>query len=181
MNQPHLTLSGYRLDVTLVHRWQRKEKFSSFESVHSGWLVFVVEDGSFHYRIGSEEGSASFGDLVFCPPQTVFRRVVISPVTLFVIFFDWRGWEEEPDMIPGQTAALPKGFPSGKISLHNTSRLISTLDLMRDAYLSDRLWKARKLAHYADDLWFQYCGEQGSPPVSLRERAPAQEDELVRE
>lgn len=180
MSQPHLSISDYRPDVTLVHRWQRKEKFSSFESIHSDWLVFVVEDGSFHYRIGEEEGSASFGDLVFCPPQTVFRRVVISPVTLFVVFFNWRRWEEGPD-VAGQAALPPSSFPSGKISLHNTNRLTSTLELMRNAYLSDNLWKTRRLAHYTDDLWLQYCGEQGTPPGSFQEKAPGPEDKLVQE
>lgn len=178
MSQFHSSSSGCRPVVTLVHRWQQKEKFSSFESIHPDWLVFVVEDGSFHYRIGAEEGTASYGDLVFCPPETVFRRVVIHPVSLFVVFFHWQGGNRPGESIsPGEAS----GLPSGKISLRHTSRLQSTLRLMRDAYLSDDMWNLRRLEHYVDDLWLQYCSESGQPPESAGELPSAPADGLVRE
>jgi AraC-like DNA-binding protein len=58
---------------------------------------------------------------------------------------------------------------------------VSTLELMQEAYRSDHVWKTRRLAHYADDLWLQYCGEQEDTPASFHEGAPDREDGLVRE
>lgn len=142
--------SRYESTLGYVHLWEKKAKFSSFESVHPNWLVFVVEDGSFYFKIGDKEGTASYGDLVVCPPETVFRRVVISPVTLFVVYLNWKS----PNGPGGGR------LPVGKISLLDTGRLSSTLRLMRGAYPADTGWSQRRLEHCALDLWVQYCHQQ---------------------
>ncbi|MDF2922377.1 MAG: AraC family transcriptional regulator [Paenibacillaceae bacterium] len=153
------SLDHYKPAVKYVHRWEGKEKFSQYESVHPDWLIFAVEDGAFYYKIGEQEGSAAFGDLVFCPPGTVFRRVVISPVTLLVIFLEFTD-RSGCELSPGESRLLP----SGKTSLRDTARLASSFRLINRLYPPDTEWSTHNLHHYVQDLWLQLCHEQDEAP-----------------
>jgi AraC family transcriptional regulator len=150
-----IPLSGHIPSLKYLHHWERREKFMSYEDARRSWVIFAVEDGAFYFRIGSNEGTASFGDLVICPPGETFRRVVVSPITLYVINFIW-----EHDNGGELTAIDTRDVPSGKVSLHDTARLASTYRLMKQAFAPDDPWRKQKQTHYVYDLWLQVCEER---------------------
>ncbi|MCC2684818.1 MAG: AraC family transcriptional regulator [Paenibacillaceae bacterium] len=140
--------------------WVHREKFMQYESVHSSWILFAVEDGSFYYKIGDQEGTATYGDLVFCPPGATFRRVVIRPVTLFVIFLTWR--DDQGSDIPLD----PGAFPNLKISIRDTARLKADFAMMGTIRKLSDSGAQLKLDHYVYDLWLLYCEECGDHEMS---------------
>lgn len=160
---PRLTYYKYRDQV---------DKFMEYESVHSEWVVFAIEDGSFYFEIEDQHETASFGDLVFCPPGSIFRRVVVSPITLFVFRLSWlddKGCPLSPE--------LCSHLPVGKISFAHTERLhINYLAMKHHHYEEDR-WNMIRMNHYMNDIWMLYCEESKE---AMREKtAHHSEDPLI--
>ncbi|WP_239624772.1 AraC family transcriptional regulator [Paenibacillus sp. H1-7] len=152
--------------LTYYRRHVRREQFFEYESVQKEWLAFAVEDGSFYYEIGDRQGNASFGDLVFCPPDVPFRRVVISPVTLFVLRMNW----EDDSGHPFRPETLNR-LPIGKISLHDTGRLTQDYaDLKRPFAEEDRRGMISR-NHYFHHIWMMIC-EQEEPVPTVTEVRP---------
>ncbi|MBO0995722.1 AraC family transcriptional regulator [Bacillus sp. SD088] len=96
-----------------VH-WKKKQRFELLEDLYQEWVVFVIVDGLFHYEIGEEKGQARFGDIVFCPPHTRFKRKVINPLTFHFIRFSSNP-EFESMLVPG------------KITIEDIDRFRSTI------------------------------------------------------
>jgi AraC family transcriptional regulator len=151
----------------------RRAQFIQYESVQKEWLVFAVEDGSFYYEIGNQQGNASFGDLIFCPPDVAFRRVVISPVTLFVLRMSWENDSGQP-FSPESLGSLPVG----KVSLRDTDRLVQDYAaLKKPGALEDR-WRMIGRSHYFHHIWLMVC-EQEEPLLAETEATPA--DPLIQQ
>jgi AraC-like DNA-binding protein len=149
----------------------------NFEDVHPHWIVFAVEDGSFYYEIGEEKGTASFGDLVFCPPGTTFRRVVVSPITLYVVFLRWRD-DANNEMAPHALSAIP----AGKVSIRDTGRLTQNYRLMQEAGTMDTRWARLKHNHYMHNIWLLYCDENENGGVMPEPTDPPRHvDPIARE
>lgn len=134
--------------------WERKEKFSLHEDTYDHWIMLVVSDGSFYYEILEHKGTAGRGDIVFCPPRTPFRRVVITPLTFLLVRLIWENKH-------GQPIAAPETVPIGKISIGNTARLSSTCEQIRQAQTMEEPWRSQLKAHYVLDLWYLYGKETG--------------------
>lgn len=149
-----MTLSSFVPQLIYYMRWELKEKFANYEDVHQKWLMFIVEDGSFYYEIGSDSGTASFGDLVICPPGIPFRRVVVSPVTLHVVFIEW-SMDGEQTFNQSELNQLP----SGKRAIRDAERMRSNFKLLEQADgWVDHSMKSKQ-AHYIRDIWLLYCRE----------------------
>ncbi|GIQ66374.1 hypothetical protein PACILC2_49420 [Paenibacillus cisolokensis] len=101
--------------------WHRKERFALKEDQYPGWMLFAVEDGAFHYEVKDEQGTASFGDLVLCPPHTPFRRKVISPLSFHFVMFHWHHAAE--NVLGSYNDFNP--IPVGKITIADRHRLAS--------------------------------------------------------
>ncbi len=69
-------------------RFTEKRQFSFAVEQLPYTVIFILERGRFHYRIGSLEGEALQGDILICPPEIPFERRVLEPVTLHVLRFD---------------------------------------------------------------------------------------------
>ncbi|NHN31923.1 helix-turn-helix transcriptional regulator [Paenibacillus sp. S3N08] len=134
--------------------WHRKAKFQLKQDQYPDWVMFAVEEGSFHYRIGEVAGTAVFGDAILCPPGTLFEREVAEPVSFHFITL---GWQAQP-----YAGSLDQHHPSGdpELPVHLTwtdgNRLSSTyLYIHQLGRLQDEqrslLWN-----HYLQDLWQQY-------------------------
>jgi len=132
--------------------WKHKEKFLLYKDTYEEWVLFAVEEGTFHYRIGEHSGTAGFGDLVLCPPGTPFRRVIVTPLTFHFFRVAWEGGE-------GQDAARNGAIPTGKISIRNTMRLASSYQLFRRAEALQPGVKQRMQNHYFRDIWYLYAAE----------------------
>jgi AraC-like DNA-binding protein len=127
-----------------------------YEDSYNVWVAFAVVEGAFYYEIGEMKGTATFGDIVICPPETVFKRVIMTPLTFYYFEFSWSDGTKsiEPEAKTGLS------IPSGKISLLDTARLAQNYNAMRK-------WKDWPLStnsslynHYLRDLWLMYCEEQ---------------------
>lgn len=138
------------------------------------WAVFIVEAGGFEYRLddpaaGSEQGAAAEGQLLFCPPGSVLRRKVTSPLSFHFLRMDWMAAADA-----GAERPLP--IPTGKTTVSDTRRLRSTLRQMR-------VWSERNdpesrywQRHLFSDVWYLYCtGERTEEEAAL----PPSEDETM--
>ncbi|MBD2862364.1 helix-turn-helix transcriptional regulator [Paenibacillus oceani] len=136
--------------------WERKDKFLFYEDTYKEWTIFAVESGSFYYELGGDKGIATFGDLLICPPKTPFRRVIVEPLTFFVLRLRWftrEGSRMEP--------AEHREFFTGKINLQNTSRLLANYKMMKQSETFDTERRLHRISHYVQDIWLLYCGESG--------------------
>lgn len=91
------------------------------ESSLSTYTLLAVEAGSFEFEISGLHGQAAFGDLVVCPPNTLFKRKTKEDITFHVIYFH---------MEAAQIDWLTQ-VPLGKVSIRDTGRLLSTYSYLR--------------------------------------------------
>lgn len=111
--------------------------FLKFEESYDRYFLLGVETGTFDYRVGEElEGRASFGDLVYTPPGTIFQRKSLGEITFHVLEFNIVKDAEGPD--------LP--IPIGKVSVSDRSRLSSTYSYLRN------VWRDRKETSHESPL-----------------------------
>lgn len=164
-------LCGHIPRLTYFRHVIKREQFFQYESVQSEWLVFAVEDGSFYYEIDELRATASFGDLVFCPPDVAFRRVVISPVTLFVLRMSWAD-DQGNELDPLQLDRLPVG----KVSLRNTKKLLDDYAALRSHNLLDERWSMIGRNHYLHHIWLMYCEQAEQLPTA---DAPESSDPFI--
>lgn len=92
------------------------------EDTYDHYVMIAMEVGSFDYEVGEERGSAAFGDIVFCPPGTPFKRRAHGEVVFHIIHFTLNPEGSEPD----------ERVPVGKVSISDTTRLSSTYSYMRN-------------------------------------------------
>ncbi|MDI4645218.1 AraC family transcriptional regulator [Cohnella hashimotonis] len=124
--------------------WFKKMQFQLAQDTDPAWTMFAVERGRFEYRIGAQAGEAGFGDIVVCPPGTVFHRRALSPLTFHFIKFDWALAAD-----PEQSAAL-----GGKWTVHDGERLMSTYRYMKEIGGAIRQEPALgRMKHMMEDLW----------------------------
>lgn len=139
---------------TLNYR-ERLDKFMIHMQNLPEWVVFAIVDGSFYYEIDDIKGTATYGDLVICPPNKDFRRVVVSaPITFFAIRVLWK----KHTGVPFEPSEL-SGLPAGKINIQNTDQLMMNYQKLM---LHDLLYEPVDLIkgnHLMHDIWLMYCDE----------------------
>ncbi|XEC93277.1 helix-turn-helix domain-containing protein [Paenibacillus tarimensis] len=139
--------------IMLTHVfWKRKAVFQLPEDQYDEWVLFAVTEGCFRYEIGGEKGEASFGDLVICPPLTLFAREVAEPLSFHFYRYKWHNAADE-------TVVYPQG---GKLSIRDLNRLSSNYRYLDRSFpmLADK--SRLKLAdHILRDLWQLLCLESG--------------------
>lgn len=94
--------------------WDKKEHFLLNEDIDSNWVLYAIEDGEFNYKISSYEGIGKFGDIIICPPNIIFKRKVINPLTFHFINFSLNNNYKNYN------------FPVGRISIKDLKRLNNT-------------------------------------------------------
>lgn len=95
------------------------------EETYDHYVLLGVETGAFDYGVGTHTGRASFGDLVFTPPGTAFKRKSLLGEIMFHLF-TFR-FTENAESVIGQ-------FPVGKVSVSDGGRLASTYAYLRKAW-----------------------------------------------
>ncbi|GAA3413428.1 AraC family transcriptional regulator [Paenibacillus hodogayensis] len=153
------------LQVRSIVYWENKDAFLHYEDIYKVWVMFMVESGSFDFEIGETRGTATFGDVVICPPDTPFRRVIVTPLTFYYFELFLEGTDREAFI------------PSGKVSIRNTARLAQNFTVMKKWKSWPILVKALKYKHYIQDIWLIYgdeCGEGSLPgePGGARKPEP---------
>ncbi|RKN75787.1 helix-turn-helix domain-containing protein [Paenibacillus ginsengarvi] len=154
--------------------WERKMKFLLYKDIYRHWVIFAVEEGSFYYEINSVKGTASPGDLVLCPPETAFCRIVMSQLTFFVIRLHWKtadGRELEPDGL--------HNIPVGKINIQDTGRLTANFEAMKRLRERFEPLDMIKGNHYLHDIWLLFCEELSADEQSAEPAQAKQSDEVT--
>ncbi|MDF2726223.1 MAG: AraC family transcriptional regulator, partial [Paenibacillus sp.] len=139
------------------------------------WVLFAVVDGSFYYEINELKGIAAYGDIVVCPPNTNFRRAVVSsPVTFFAIRIVWKSSSGVP-LEPSELTPLPVG----KINIQTTERL---MDNYRRLASHDMLYGPIDIIkgnHVMHDIWLLYCDERSEQTKADKRLLLNEKDDVV--
>nr|MBC9202236.1 helix-turn-helix transcriptional regulator [Paenibacillus sp. PL91] len=135
--------------------------FQKTEDTYDHWALFIVEEGSFDYKMGNVSERAVKGEMVLCPPDMTFYRKT-NGLSFHLIGFRWR------DALDGhaekENGALP---PIGKLIMLNNKRMNSTLSLFREAsYVKASLVQDYK-NHLLKDLLYVYQIESNNRKINL--------------
>ncbi|MDF2660113.1 MAG: hypothetical protein K0Q94_2904 [Paenibacillus sp.] len=114
--------------------------FIKGEETHHNYVLIGAETGAFDYGIGTFHGRASFGDLVFCPPGTVFRRQSLGDISFHIFQFT---------ALSGADGAL-SGLPVGNVSIGDVNRLSSTYSYLRKSWVA--YGGGSGMIHYASHM-----------------------------
>ncbi|MBO9607223.1 MAG: helix-turn-helix domain-containing protein [Paenibacillaceae bacterium] len=102
--------------------------FLKFEESYPRYFLLGVESGTFDYAVGELTGRASFGDLVFTPPGTMFQRKSHGEITFHVFEFTVDAEADGPDM----------PVPVGKVAIGDRGRLASSYSYLRNVWRDSR-------------------------------------------
>ncbi|CAG7622033.1 HTH-type transcriptional activator RhaR [Paenibacillus solanacearum] len=161
-------LSDYVPTITYYAYWERKEKFLMYEDIYSDWALLAIEEGIIYYEIEGRKGTATFGDVLLCPPRVKLYRVVVEPVSFHFIRLTW---EHEKD----DSSDPSKLLSGGKMTLKNTERLAANYACLRSIPSVTALAQSNRKNHYVRDLWYTFCSEEEpaeTAPVLHRGRKP---------
>ncbi|WP_438447878.1 helix-turn-helix domain-containing protein [Gorillibacterium sp. sgz5001074] len=159
----------------LLHHvyWHRKEEFQLSSDRYAYWTLFAVVDGRFAYRIGGQEGTAKFPDLVLCPPGSDFERRVLEPLSFHFLQFHL--------VHRHGGSAKPSEPPFVKASLTDVKRLANTYSHLRTAVRQSDASAGSWADHLLKDLWHQHLFEQLRSPDCLSDDAVTTEDPVMAE
>lgn len=119
------------------------------------WIMIVIEGGSFRYKIGKNQGIAQKGDLVLCPPGTVFKREMLQPLSFLILTFTWHTLSGEE--VVDETGLIPN--PAGKCMIRDKQRFASTVQYLKILKRrKDPLSESRR-NFLLQDIWQQYSWE----------------------
>jgi AraC-like DNA-binding protein len=137
--------------------------FQKTEDTYDHWALFIVEEGSFDYKMGNLSERAVKGDMVLCPPEMTFYRKT-NGLSFHLIGFRWRDVLNGHGEKEKENAASP---PIGKLIMLNNKRMNSTLSLFREAsYVKASLVQDYK-NHLLKDLLYVYQIESYNRKINL--------------
>jgi AraC-like DNA-binding protein len=145
MNMTNCFSTEWSIAVTGYKYWRKKESFLLEGDTYADSTMFAIEDGSFQFEIGAHQGEAKFGDVVVCPPGTMFKRWMKQPLTFHYVTFRW---------VVAADSETPIAFPEGKVTIADTKRLSTTYQYFRLSSHNHGI-----LSHYIKDLWHQHALE----------------------
>ncbi|MFC0277929.1 AraC family transcriptional regulator [Enterococcus devriesei] len=71
--------------------WEKKEEFLLAEDQDSFWVIYLLIEGDCQFRIGDTSGIASSPSILICPPNIVFERKVLTPLSFHFFRLDLIG------------------------------------------------------------------------------------------
>lgn len=126
-------------EINLYSFFPRKKKFIFDRETYDCSVLFFNISGSFQYRIGNQPFAvANPGDIIYCPPNTVFQRKAISPVELHMIKFNGK---------------LPKS------TYRITARILDDLKALSHKKVAKRPNIDNLTEHYARDIIYTLSEE----------------------
>jgi AraC-like DNA-binding protein len=122
--------------------------FISHDSIFSSWVMIIPEKGTFEWRSNDAEGkeisgNAAFGDLVCVPPKIPLWRRVTSPSLEYHVF-QWSFLHQAGKKIDN--------FPRGNLSIRDTTRLLSTLEILKIIHGKTDDWSYRRQSHLLEEV-----------------------------
>jgi AraC-like DNA-binding protein len=144
--------------VHIIVRWNNKKQFVYDREPNETWTLFIPESGSFLFEIGSHRGTATFGDLVLCPPDVLMEREVVTPLTFLAIYFDL--YTHGGHKIESEHELLPDA--AGKCVVQDTQRLSSTCEYLKKVIHQKDSVSVYRRNFLLQDLWQLYAWESNS-------------------
>lgn len=68
--------------------WPEKKKFLLHEDQDNFWVAYLILEGNCKFEIGQLSGVAKGSQLLICPPDTIFKREALSPLTFHFFRLD---------------------------------------------------------------------------------------------
>lgn len=115
--------------------------------------LFVVESGSFSCSFqNGETFIAKNNDVIFFPLKSRFKRQVINPVSIQLMYFN-----------PNTENPLSSKLPHGVLKIKDEQRKDSDILLLRQLLrrTDDIAWQTKQ--HIINDLFLMYCLDNDSP------------------
>lgn len=175
------TIGELSSHVHIIVRWDKKERFVYDREPNETWTLFIPECGSFQFEIGSHHGTATFGDMVLCPPDVLMEREIVSPLTFLAIYFDL--YADGGHKIEHEHELLPNA--AGKCFIQDTQRLSSTCEYMKKVIDQKDPTSVYRRNFLLQDLWQLYAWEWNSVSQQKRKQRTdplmRQAESLIRE
>ncbi|RKN74967.1 helix-turn-helix domain-containing protein [Paenibacillus ginsengarvi] len=141
---------NYSLYLYQQFYWKEKARFDLRSSRYPSWVMFAVEKGDFRYRIESTEGKATAGDVVICPPNTDFHRVMEKPLSFHYFKFYLNADGEEAIE---RTRATLRDLFAFKFTPHEKDRFFNNLRHLTRLSARDDAESIRWKNHFVNDIW----------------------------
>lgn len=168
-----------------------REQFTLSVDVYEDWVLLAAQKGSFAFALEQaegnrdrviagieeesgvfdnangnvqdwpQEGTAEFGELVFCPPGTVLRRHALEPFIFHFAEFEMDG-DKAAAVLP------PRG---GKIRIRDAQRLASTFGYMAKLHEQPPEEIKPAIGHLIEDLLFLIEQERQSAVRASKRKA----------
>ena len=135
--------STYLLPRFIGMNLLKRDRFIDEAGTYDLYHMFLLLEGSF--VCGEANDEVFPGNVVIFPPNEIFKRKVVKPITFLSIHFDLN------------TTGADKGYlPRGVLNFIDTERIISTANLMM------KTESKSMLDHYLADIFYQYFAESSS-------------------
>lgn len=124
--------------------WQEKDAFLLETDIDAHWIMYIIEAGSCQFSIGDQTGLAVAGDVLLCPPYTIFAREVQESLTFHFLRFALRNDLIDPEEL------------SGSLAIIEQERLTFTCHLLKTIQYDDSPKIKSFRDHLLDDILFLY-------------------------
>ncbi|MBR2322198.1 MAG: helix-turn-helix transcriptional regulator [Clostridia bacterium] len=132
------------------------EFFRNANDLNNFLTIYLVEKGSFNYKIGSEKwDTVCEKQAVICPPNVNFSKVVNEKITMHIIRL---GFDDT------------KKLPSGKFSFDGGGRILENLNKLRLLICQHDLPTENLRRHLIDDIWYTFLAEIESPYIKYENK-----------
>lgn len=140
----------YTLYLYQQFYWENKADFDLQSSRYPSWVMFAVENGDFHYHIEDIHGHATAGDIVICPPNTDFQRVMKTPLSFHYFKFFLN---DESNETAERTRMTLRNLFSYKFTPSEKDRFFNNLRHLLHLSTRDDPESIRWKNHFVNDIW----------------------------
>lgn len=130
-------------NVPINHNHSYFEKFKFFRNANdfnNCYTVYLLEKGSFKYKIGGDFWQElGENQAVICPPNVNFSKVVITPVTMHILYLSFK---TEINLLPQ------------KINYSSSVRISDNLDKLRSLLCQADIPIENYKNHLINDVWY---------------------------
>lgn len=127
--------------------WNQKTDFLLSSDIDAYWIAYIIEEGSCEFRIGDSEGVAKTGDILICPPYTIFERKIIDPLSFYFFRFSLKN-----DLFDNNHLCA-------SFSIKQKNRLSSTNEMLQKIQFDDSPQLKSFRNHLLNDILFMYFYE----------------------
>lgn len=126
----------HTITISKIHQhsyWNPISDFLLPEDTYPNWSIFCINEGEMEYQFPHEQGVATVGDFIVCPPNIPMKRKVKKELKFHFFQFEYLSSESVP-------------LHAGKMNLQDEHRLISNYKILeRLAFNESSLANTQKI------------------------------------